>query len=399
MDYYQRVLHIIENQNSVEYTGIGSRQQTKTNFRVLVKIGFILAYEGKSVRSGAAHGSDEAFELGLGLFFKALTDKHTELLEKREMFFSAYRSIFLPWKNFRSRKELEPGVFVTPKGSPETRRITKEFHPNKNLSDRAASLMDRNSNQVLGINLDTPTSQIVGHTPDGATGEEGNLTTYKTGGTGQAIRIANAYKIPVSNIGNKDIFHYWEQKIESMRGQIQKDLNIDIHMLVDDYLDNFKGFGSVVYGDLVSSLKEGTHHLNAMVHGCNCFNDMGGGIAKAVSKVFPEAYDIDCQTKKGDTKKLGTYTSLSTHNDKGDPISVINAYTQYKYGAIKKNMSSPYVDYEKLRKVFTAINKDFAGKHIGIPKIGAGLAGGEWFIVARLIKESTPDVNITLFIL
>ncbi len=35
---------------------------------------------------------------------------------------------------------------------------------------------------------------------------------------------------------------------------------------------------------------------------------------------------------------------------------------------------------------------------IGIPKIGAGSAGGEWKVIERIIEEETPDLKITLVV-
>lgn len=51
--------------------------------------------------------------------------------------------------------------------------------------------MARNTCQVLGLNLDSPVKAVICYTPGGS----------GSGGTGQAIRIAQAYKIPVIDMG------------------------------------------------------------------------------------------------------------------------------------------------------------------------------------------------------
>lgn len=132
---------------------------------------------------------------------------------------------------------------------------------------------------------------------------------------------------------------------------------------------------------------------DAIVHGCNCFCTMGKGIAKTIKEIFPKAYEEDCKTIKGDKDKLGTYSSVSVFKD--SPRYIINAYTQYDY---KKTYDGTdiNVDYEAIRKVFVLLNKNFAGKIIGIPKIGAGLAGGDWEKIKEIINSSTPDVEIEL---
>lgn len=137
-------------------------------------------------------------------------------------------------------------------------------------------------------------------------------------------------------------------------------------------------------GNLVELALRG--RFNAIVHGCNCFCQMGAGIAKTIKQTWPEAYKADQKTIIGDKNKLGTYSFY-----KSPFCIIINAYTQYNYGRKKIN-----VNYPAIEKVFTLINKDFAGKTVGIPKIGAGLAGGDWDKIETIINKVTPNLNIIL---
>ena len=41
----------------------------------------------------------------------------------------------------------------------------------------------------------------------------------------------------------------------------------------------------------------------------------------------------------------------------------------------------------------------FSGKHIGLPKIGAGLAGGDWNIIKKIIQTELKDCKVTVVIL
>lgn len=147
-----------------------------------------------------------------------------------------------------------------------------------------------------------------------------------------------------------------------------------------------------IQGDLVKMALEGD--FDVIVHGCNCHNTMGAGIAKQIKYAFPEAYYQDCQTERGDRTKLGNY-SCATDVPVGDgdvgTVDIINAYTQYDYRG-----KSP-VDYKAIKMVFELLNKDCgAGERIGIPKIGAGLAGGDWATIKKIIDAATPNLNITL---
>jgi len=147
---------------------------------------------------------------------------------------------------------------------------------------------------------------------------------------------------------------------------------------------------NIVKGNLLAEFKKLKYH--AIVHGCNCFCTMGAGIAKDIKQSYPEAYAADCATKSGDMKKLGTYTSADVTGKIGKKAFVVNAYTQYDF----KKSSGINVDYSAIERVFTLLNKDFAGKKIGIPKIGAGLAGGDWGKISMIIDSVTPDIDIEL---
>jgi O-acetyl-ADP-ribose deacetylase (regulator of RNase III) len=148
-----------------------------------------------------------------------------------------------------------------------------------------------------------------------------------------------------------------------------------------------------IKGNLIVEFKKMKY--DAIIHGCNCFNTMGKGIAKEIRQYFPEAYEADCATRSGDKKKLGTYTSADVMAKVGRPAIVINAYTQYDYRKTYGG-SEINVDYDAIERVFTLINKDFAGKKIGIPKIGAGLAGGDWGRISSIINTTTPNVDFEL---
>lgn len=143
-----------------------------------------------------------------------------------------------------------------------------------------------------------------------------------------------------------------------------------------------------ITGDLIKLTKEG--NFDVIVHGCNCFCTMESGIAKQIRKEFPEVWMEDQKTIKGDINKLGNYTRFMYDiNDKF--ITIINAYTQYKYG---KNLKP--LDIDALVLVLRKINHGYKGKSIGLPLIGAGLAGGDWNIIKEIINKELKDMNITI---
>jgi O-acetyl-ADP-ribose deacetylase (regulator of RNase III) len=144
----------------------------------------------------------------------------------------------------------------------------------------------------------------------------------------------------------------------------------------------------IVRGDLLEMASTG--RFDVIVHGCNCQCRMGRGIAAAIRERFPEAYDADLATAKGDVSKLGTLSqALVTRENMR--FTVVNAYTQRHWAG-----SGVLADYDAIRRVFRAMRSQFHGQRIGYPRIGAGLAGGDWVAIAAIIDEELAGEDHTL---
>jgi O-acetyl-ADP-ribose deacetylase (regulator of RNase III) len=139
-----------------------------------------------------------------------------------------------------------------------------------------------------------------------------------------------------------------------------------------------------VYGDLV---RDGEKVFEVITHGCNCFCNMGSGIAPQIKKKYPPAWEADKATIPGDKSKLGTLSYAIME----DGFIVVNSYTQY--GCNKQDIN---IDYEALRNCMKQIKLKFSGKKIGLPKIGAGLARGDWNIIEKIIEEELSDEDVTV---
>lgn len=97
---------------------------------------------------------------------------------------------------------------------------------------------------------------------------------------------------------------------------------------------------------------------------------MGAGIALSIKNQFPETYEADLKTVKGDRAKLGTVSVA--HIERGAiRFSIVNAYTQFHWRG-----EGVFADYDAIRAAFCCIKSEFAGQRIGYPRIGAGLAKG-----------------------
>ena len=141
-------------------------------------------------------------------------------------------------------------------------------------------------------------------------------------------------------------------------------------------------------GDLLTLAEGG--RFDVIVHGCNCRCRMGAGIAKVIRARFPEAYAADRGTAAGDAGKLGTISTAEVERD-GTRFTVVNAYTQDHWRG-----RGVLADYGAIRAAFAEIKRRFPGTRIGYPRIGAGLAGGDWETIAAIIEKELAGEDHTL---
>lgn len=170
------------------YAGIGSRK-TPDDIRILMEnIAGDLEDLGFCLRSGGAKGADTFFENGVC--------------------FNKNKQIFLPWQEFNGS---ESPLFI-PSGdsylSTDSYKVAKKFY-HSNLDkqpDATKRYMTRNVWQVLGPDLQTPVEFVVCWTSDGKV----------SGGTGQALRIAEEFGIRIYNLFNSMDYFLLNTYIEDL---------------------------------------------------------------------------------------------------------------------------------------------------------------------------------------
>jgi len=178
------------------YTGIGARKTPSAECAYMTKMATRLEAIGFLLRSGAANGADNAFESGV---------HHPDNLES-----------YLPWKGFNHSKSER----YSP--SEEAFLIARILHPNGfSLNKTALALMARNGHQVLGKNLDDPVNFVVCYTPDGL--ESAQHRSRESGGTGQAIELADLYGIPVYNLKNDDAILRLTEHVNMIAPQLKSE--------------------------------------------------------------------------------------------------------------------------------------------------------------------------------
>ena len=128
-----------------------------------------------------------------------------------------------------------------------------------------------------------------------------------------------------------------------------------------------------------------------IAHGCNDCGVMGSGVAKTIKERFPAAYE---GYKNGDHHLLGHNIYVNC-----DGVVIANCITQKGYGFAgdKRFVSYDAVDSCMSRLCNYCIR--YGIKSISIPKIGAGLGGGDWAIIEKIIERAFKDVTVNIYVL
>lgn len=140
-------------------------------------------------------------------------------------------------------------------------------------------------------------------------------------------------------------------------------------------------------GDLVSLARGG--QFNIIVHGCNCFETMGSGIAKQIREEYPAAYAADCAYSfAGDIGKLGNYSVML-----GKQFNIINAYTQFGFN--RGEHRSDVFEYESFALILRKLAVKYPMCNFGFPYIGMGLAGGDSTRIISMLERFAEEVELT----
>lgn len=138
-----------------------------------------------------------------------------------------------------------------------------------------------------------------------------------------------------------------------------------------------------IHGDLFNT------KCNYIIHGCNCMGAYNAGVAKIVRQLYPAAYNDYMNIYNSVGLILGDFYASSQPDGK----TIINAMTQENYGTNKVQVS-----YWAIANVFRNLNS-LGIKEIALPKIGAGLAGGDWKVISAIIENEAKNYKPLVYII
>lgn len=123
-----------------------------------------------------------------------------------------------------------------------------------------------------------------------------------------------------------------------------------------------------------------------IMHGCNCnpsLND--SGVAARLWAQYPQALDgAKLFTNSHHMRGLGSFCVVRGVTN-GKSVKVINAFTQY-YGG-------PNFLLPAFEQIIKDLNTKFAGETIKLPRIGAGIGGGNWADIEDVLLTHGKSVN------
>ncbi len=145
-------------------------------------------------------------------------------------------------------------------------------------------------------------------------------------------------------------------------------------------------------GNLLDLAEKG--EFDIIVHGCNCQNTMGSGIAKEIRERYPDAYDADTRQDQffGNNYrylKLGNYSEVNVYPSSGK-FKIINAYTQFNF--VPRGVD--HFEYDSFKVILQKLYHFYGNYDFGFPYIGMGLAGGDKERIIASLEDFALAVSL-----
>jgi len=133
-------------------------------------------------------------------------------------------------------------------------------------------------------------------------------------------------------------------------------------------------------------------NIDLIAHGVNCKGAFGSGVAAQMCKKHPNARQSYIDKHNNEGWKLGDVQFVSSNGK-----IVANCATQDHFFPRDR----VHADYNAIKVCMTQV-KEYAklrNLSVGLPKIGAGLAGGNWAVIEMILNDVFQDYDCTVFYL
>ena len=145
-----------------------------------------------------------------------------------------------------------------------------------------------------------------------------------------------------------------------------------------------------VNGDVLLALERG--ELDVVAHGCNCQGGFGSGVAGQIARRWPHVREAYLTLHKSGGTLLGFFQPVQISANQ----YIVNCGTQDNY--LPRGVQ--HADYDAINDVMESLSLYTKHKltRVGIPKIGAGLAGGKWEEIEEIILRHFTDQDLTVYV-
>jgi O-acetyl-ADP-ribose deacetylase (regulator of RNase III) len=146
-------------------------------------------------------------------------------------------------------------------------------------------------------------------------------------------------------------------------------------------------------GDLLDYRNSNPDKPTVIAHSANNKGVMGSGVARAIMADPIRGKSVYADYMEA-FKLTGLQLGMVIYTPASDgQFSVLTIIGQDGYGYDGKK----YVDYNALKKAFKEINKAQLFTELAMPKIGAGLGGGDWAVIEKIIKEELTNKKVIVY--
>lgn len=136
-----------------------------------------------------------------------------------------------------------------------------------------------------------------------------------------------------------------------------------------------------------------------IIHGCNAAGVMGSGVARTVKEKYPKAFQ-DYHRFCTAGHSLENVMGRNVWSEQPDGKIIVNSITQPSYGKAFGVRFCSYDAIDDCMKRLVMECEDRGIVSLSMPKIGAGLGGGDWNVIEKIIESHfySSGINVNVYV-